>query len=332
MSNYWKDKQVLVTGSDGFIGSHLTERLVEQDAKTRAFVCYNSFGKNGWLDSIRSNILKEIEIFPGDIRDCNRVMEAVAGQEYVFHLSSLVAIPYSYHAPDSYVQTNIGGALNVLNACRMHGIYRMVHTSTSEVYGTAQYVPIDEKHPLRGQSPYSASKIGADMLAESFFRSFDLPVTIVRPFNTYGPRQSVRAVIPTIISQLINGNESIRLGALTPTRDFNYVEDTVSGFLLLAETDESIGKVVNIGSGREISIGNLVKMLFDISGKSAAIMCEEGRLRPEKSEVTRLCCDASLAERISGWKPSISLEEGLKKTYEWFYSNSEHHRSDSYIL
>ena len=281
MSDFWNGKKVLVTGADGFIGSHLAERLGKEGAQVRAFVYYNSFGRWGWLDETEPCLMKNLEIFAGDIRDPNRVMEAVKGQETVFHLASLIAIPYSYHAPDSYVQTNVGGTLNVLNACRTVEVDRLVHTSTSEVYGTAQYVPIDEKHPLQGQSPYSATKIGADMLAESFCRSFNLPAVIMRPFNTYGPRQSARAVIPTILSQLYEGSKQIKLGALHPTRDFNFVEDIVSGFLALAEADAVVGRVLNVGSGKEISIGDLVDLLFRITGKAAEVICEEERFRPE---------------------------------------------------
>ena len=332
MSNYWTGKKILVTGADGFIGSHLTEQLVREGARVRALVYYNSFDSWGWLEQSEPEIKNQIEIFPADIRDPGRIMEAAASREVVFHLASLIAIPYSYHAPDSYVQTNVGGALNVLNACRRHGIERLVHTSTSEVYGTAQYVPIDEKHPLQGQSPYSASKIGADMLAQSFHLSFDLPVTIVRPFNTYGPRQSARAVIPTIISQLLTGNRKIKLGALHPTRDFNFVADTVSGFLSLARSDAAVGQVVNIGSGREIAIGDLTRLLFEITGIDGEIMCRQERLRPEKSEVDRLLCDASLAGQICDWKPQFSLEEGLKITSQWIGDNLDRFHTKKYSI
>ncbi|MGA1866927.1 MAG: NAD-dependent 4,6-dehydratase LegB [bacterium] len=317
MAEFWKDKKVVVTGSDGFIGSHLVEHLARAGAWVRAFVYYNSFSRWGWLDETDEEILGCIEIFPGDIRDALRVAKAIEGQEIVFHLSSLIAIPYSYCAPDSYVQTNVGGALNVLNACRLQQVTRLVHTSTSEVYGTAQYVPIDEKHPLQGQSPYSASKIGADMLAESYYRSFNLPVVIARPFNTYGPRQSARAVIPTILIQLYKGASQLSLGSLQPTRDFNFVQDTVSGFLALGQTDAAVGNVVNIGSGQEIAIGDLVQLLLNISGKKADVVCDDDRLRPEKSEVNRLLCDASLLKKLTGWSPQYSLEKGLEITAEW---------------
>jgi NAD dependent epimerase/dehydratase len=329
---FWKDRKVVVTGSDGFIGSHLVERLLQLGAQVRAFVYYNSFGRWGWLDELSNDALKSIDFFAGDIRDSQRVAEAIQGQDTVFHLSSLIAIPYSYHAPDSYVQTNVTGALNVCNACRSHKVRRLIHTSTSEVYGTAQYVPIDEKHPLQGQSPYSASKIGADVLAESYYRSFSLPLVIARPFNTYGPRQSARAVIPTILSQLLQGKKQIKLGSLTPTRDFNYVLDTVEGFVKLAENDEVIGRVVNIGSGREISIGDLVELLLKITNIPAEILCETERLRPEKSEVNRLLCDSSFLQSKTDWKPKYSLEEGLTMTAKWIEKNLEAFKPDRYSI
>ena len=332
MKHFWKNKRVLVTGADGFIGSHLTERLAKEGAIVRAFIFYNSFGRQGWLDEIRSDLTENIEIFSGDIRDSNRVLEAVKDQEIVFHLASLIAIPYSYHAPDSYVQTNIGGTLNVLNACRRSKSERLVHTSTSEVYGTAQYIPIDEKHPLQGQSPYSASKIGADMLTESFYRSFDLPVATVRPFNTYGPRQSARAIIPTIISQLLGEASTIKLGALTPIRDFNYVVDTVSGFLAVAEAEAAMGKVVNIGSGRGISIRDLVELIFKMTGRTAEVICEEVRMRPEKSEVDRLQCSNELARKLTGWQPEYTLEQGLEKTAAWIRDNLKSFQTNRYAI
>jgi NAD dependent epimerase/dehydratase len=332
MPGYFKGKRVLVTGADGFIGSHLTERLASEGARVRAFAYYNSFGRWGWLDEMPGKLAGSVEIFPGDIRDPLRVQEAVDGVEIVFHLASLIAIPYSYHAPDSYVQTNVGGALNVLNACRRAKVARLLHTSTSEVYGTAQYVPIDEKHPLQGQSPYSASKIGADMLAESYHRSFGLPVVTVRPFNTYGPRQSTRAVIPTILSQLYRGEKQIRLGALSPTRDFNFVADTVSGFLALARAEKTVGRVVNLGSGGEISIGDLVKALFRITGRKARVVCEQERLRPGKSEVERLLCDANLARELAGWRSQHSLEEGLELTARWVRDHPGTFRQKAYSI
>lgn len=332
MDSFWKNKKVLVTGSDGFIGSHLTEKLSELGAKVRAFVYYNSFGRRGWLDETKPELMEHIQIFPGDIRDANRVGDAVKDQEVVFHLASLIAIPYSYHAPDSYIQTNVGGVLNVLNACRQNKIGRLIHTSTSEVYGTAQYVPIDEKHPLQGQSPYSASKIGADMLAESFYRSFELPVTIVRPFNTYGPRQSARAVIPTILAQLLSGQSEIRLGAIHPTRDLNFVEDTVSGFLAAAQSRETTGQVVNVGSGCEISIKDLASLLMRITNRAARVVCEEQRLRPEKSEVDRLLCDASLLKKLTGWQATHTLEKGLEITAEWVAQHLSSLHSQRYTI
>jgi len=332
VSSHWKGKKVLVTGADGFIGSHLTERLVKENADVRAFIYYNSFDSWGWIDEFDEEVKERIDVFPGDIRDPGRVMDAVKGREVVFHLSSLIAIPYSYHAPDSYVQTNVGGAVNVLNACRKHGVERVVHTSTSEVYGTAQYVPIDEKHPLQGQSPYAASKIGADMFTQSFYLSYGLPVVTVRPFNTYGPKQSLRAVIPTIITQLLAGHREIKLGALHPTRDFNFVLDTVSGFLALAQCDSSIGKVVNVGSGREIAIGDLAGLLFEITGVDGKIVCEDNRLRPEKSEVDRLLCDASLARELCGWHPAYTLEQGLTETVLWMKDHLPRVRSRRYAI
>ncbi len=332
MNSGWKGKKVLVTGADGFIGSHLTEKLVTEGADVRAFVYYNSLDSWGWLDDFDEELKRSIDVFPGDIRDSGRVMDAVKGREIVFHLASLIAIPYSYHAPASYVQTNVGGALNVLNACRTYGIERIIHTSTSEVYGTAQYVPIDERHPLQGQSPYSASKIGADMLAQSFYLSFEIPVVIIRPFNTFGPRQSTRAVIPTIICQLLAGHHMIKLGALHPTRDFNFVLDTTSGFLSLACCEEAIGRVVNLGSGREISIDNLTRLLFKITGIEGKIVCENERLRPQNSEVDRLLCDASLAKKMSGWEPAFTLESGLEKTVDWIQNNIHRFKSSKYAI
>ncbi len=332
MSGYWSNKKVLVTGAGGFIGSHLTERLARAGARVRGFVHYNSLGRWGWLDRIGAELMDDIEVFAGDVRDQNRVFEAVDGMEVVFHLASLIAIPYSYHAPDSYVQTNVGGALNILNACRRSGVERVVHTSTSEVYGTARYVPIDEDHPLQAQSPYSASKIGADMLAESFHRSFDLPVVIVRPFNTFGPRQSERAVIPTIISQIVSGTDELSLGSLEPTRDFNYVEDTVDGFLKLAVCDRAVGQVVNIGSGREVSIGELAEKIMDIAGRRIVIREECERKRPEKSEVDRLMCDNTRVRRWTGWEPTHTLEDGLIKTFEWIFRNQSGFRPGMYAV
>lgn len=281
-------KRVLVTGSDGFIGSHLTEELVKLGYKVKAFTLYNSFNNWGWLDTLSAEIMNEVEIFQGDIRDPNGVKDAIKGVDEVFHLAALIAIPFSYHSPDTYVDTNIKGTLNVLQAARDLGTSRILVTSTSEVYGTAQYVPIDEKHPFQGQSPYSATKIGADRLAESFYRSFNMPITIVRPFNTYGPRQSNRAVIPTIITQLLAGKEEIKLGSLTPTRDFNYVKDTANGFIELSKCANTIGEEINIATQQEISIGQIAEELIRQINPNAKIVCDEQRLRPDKSEVNRL--------------------------------------------
>ena len=305
-------KKILVTGSDGFIGSHLTEELVKKGYQVKAFVYYNSFNNWGWLDTLPADIMKNVEIFQGDIRDPNGVKEALKGCDAVFHLAALIAIPFSYHSPDTYVDTNIKGTLNVLQASRALGTQRVLVTSTSEVYGTAQYVPIDEKHPYQGQSPYSATKIGADRLAESFYRSFELPVTIVRPFNTYGPRQSARAVIPTIITQLLAGKEEIKLGSLTPTRDFNFVKDTANGFISIYHSEKTIGQEINIATQKEISIGQLAEELIRQINPNAQIICDEQRLRPEKSEVNRLLgCNKKIL-KLTDWKPQYTFEEGLK--------------------
>lgn len=323
---------VMVTGADGFIGSHLTEELVKQGKRVKAFCYYNSFGKWGWLDTLPGEIKNEIEVFMGDIRDPNGVRTAMKGQEVVYHLAALIAIPFSYHSPDSYVDTNIKGTLNVLNAARDVGTSRLLVTSTSEVYGTAQYVPIDEKHPFQGQSPYSATKIGADRLAESFYRSFELPVTIVRPFNTYGPRQSGRAVIPTIITQLLAGEKEIKLGSLTPTRDFNYVKDTAAGFMAIADCPAAVGRELNIATGREISIGQLAEELIRQIDPQAKVVCEEARLRPEKSEVNRLLGDAAQLRALTGWAPAYTFEEGLAETIAWIKEHMDSFRVGVYSL
>lgn len=313
-----RGKKVVVTGSDGFIGSHLVEALVDHGCDVKAFVYYNSFGSWGWLETLPAEKLEAIEVFLGEVRDPNGVRTALKGADAVFHLAALIGIPFSYHSPDSYVDTNVKGTLNVLQASRDLGLERVVVTSTSEVYGTAQYVPIDEAHPLQGQSPYSASKIGADMMAESFYRSFDLPVVIVRPFNTYGPRQSARAVIPTVITQLLAGATEIKLGAVHPTRDLNYVTDTAAGFVALAEADAALGREVNVGSGREIAIGHLAQLLIDRVNPDARIVTDVQRMRPEASEVERLLADNTLVRELTGWAPAVTLEHGLDRTIEWF--------------
>jgi len=313
-----KNKEVLITGAGGFIGSHLVERLLNEGCQVRTFVHYNSFNRWGWVDLFSKQVQKEIEIFTGDIRDPNGVRTAVKGIDVVFHLAALIGIPFSYHSPDCYVDTNVKGTLNVLQACKDYGVEKVLVTSTSEVYGTAKYVPIDENHPRQPQSPYSATKIAADCIAESFYRSFDLPVVIVRPFNTYGPRQSARAVIPTIITQLLAGKKEIKLGALHPTRDLVFVKDTVEGFVKIAKCDKAIGEEINIATEEEISIGDLAQKLINLINPEAKIVTEEIRLRPEKSEVERLCGSNEKLKKLTGWIPQYSLEEGLKETIEWF--------------
>lgn len=325
-------KKVLVTGADGFIGSHLTEALLEKGYDVRAFVYYNSFNSWGWLDSLDREKKSKLDVFAGDIRDPNGVYEAMKDCDIVMHLAALIAIPFSYHSPDAYVDTNIKGTLNVLQAAKKLNTSRILITSTSEVYGTAQYVPIDEKHPYQGQSPYSATKIGADRLAESFYRSFDLPITIVRPFNTYGPRQSARAVIPTIIGQLLSGEEKIKLGSLTPTRDFNFVKDTVQAFIALAECDEAIGEEVNIATCNEISIGELAEELIRQINPKAQIICDEVRLRPEKSEVNRLLGSNEKIHRLTKWRSQYTLSEGLKETIDFMKANLERYKVDRYNI
>jgi NAD dependent epimerase/dehydratase len=317
------NQTVLITGADGFIGSHLTEALLDQGYRVRAFVCYNSFNSWGWLDSLPADKLEQIQIISGDIRDGGCVRNAMKGVDTVFHLAALIAIPFSYHAPDSYIDTNVKGTLNVLQAARDLGAGRVLVTSTSEVYGTARYVPIDEQHPRQPQSPYSASKIGADCIAESFYRSFDLPVTIVRPFNTYGPRQSARAVIPNIITQLLQGVEEIRLGDLRPTRDLVYVQDTVAGFMEISQCDALIGQDCNIATQTEISIADLASELIRQINPMARIIQEEERMRPEKSEVFRLFGSNEKLRSLTGWQPRYSLQQGLEETIEWF-SNQAH--------
>lgn len=323
-------KKVLVTGADGFIGSHLTESLLEKGYDVKVFTYYNSFNTWGWLDTLPKEKLNQIEVFSGDIRDPNGVREAMKGVDQVFHLAALIAIPFSYHSPDSYVDTNIKGTLNILQAARDLGTEKIMVTSTSEVYGTAQYVPIDEKHPFQGQSPYSATKIGADRLAESFYRSFNLPIAIVRPFNTFGPRQSARAVIPTIITQLLAGREEIKLGSLTPTRDFNYVKDTAAGFIAIAESDKTIGQEINIATQREISIGDLAKEIIAQINPDAKIVCDEQRLRPEKSEVNRLLGANAKIKELTDWKQQYTFEQGIAETIAWIRQNMAAYKTDIY--
>ena len=325
-------KKILVTGADGFIGSHVTEILVRNGHEVRAFTFYNSFNSWGWLDVLPKAVMDHVEVFAGDIRDPNGTREAMRGCEAVFHLAALIAIPFSYHSPDSYVDTNIKGTLNILQAARELGISRVLVTSTSEVYGTAQYVPIDETHPLQGQSPYSATKIAADSLSESFYRSFGLPITIVRPFNTYGPRQSARAVIPTIITQLLSGKTDIHLGSLTPTRDFNYVKDTARGFYEIFQSEQTIGEKINIASQQEISIGDLANELIQQINPAAEIVCDEERLRPDKSEVNRLLGCNEKIRRLTGWTPQYTLKQGLAETIEFLRNNLNRYKTDIYNL
>lgn len=333
---YLKNKKILVTGADGFIGSHLVELLLESGFDVRPFVLYNSFNSWGWLDRLPETTRRNLDVFAGDIRDPYGVRTAMQGCDVVLHLAALIAIPYSYHSPETYVDTNVKGTLNIVQAARDLDVERVVHTSTSEVYGTAQFVPITEEHPLQGQSPYSASKIGADQIALSFYNSFETPVSVIRPFNTYGPRQSARAVIPTIITQIANGCRDIRLGALHPTRDFNYVGDTVRGFVAVAESDRCVGEVVNIGSGFEVSIGDTAKMIADVMNVDIDIVCEDERLRPEKSEVERLFASNDKAAELCGWKPEFGgvegFSKGLAKTAEWFANpgNLKRYKHDVY--
>jgi NAD dependent epimerase/dehydratase len=331
-------KKILVTGADGFIGSHLTEALVRQGYDVRAFVLYNSFDSWGWLDNASENIKSSIDVFAGDIRDPNGVRAALLGCDAVLHLAALIAIPYSYHSPDTYVDTNIKGTLNVLQAARDIGVSRVIHTSTSEVYGTARFVPITEEHPLQGQSPYSASKIAADQLAYSFYASFGLPVVIARPFNTYGPRQSARAVIPSVITQIANGQRRLKLGALHPTRDFNFVADTVSAFIAALRSSEGVGEVVNFGSNFEVSIGDTVKLIAEIMGLEVEVETDAVRLRPRKSEVERLWSDNRKAFELFGWSPSYGglegFRRGLGETIKWFSdsSNLARYKAGRYII
>jgi dTDP-glucose 4,6-dehydratase len=333
-----KNKKILVTGADGFIGSHLTEELVRRGYDVKAFVLYNSFNSWGWLEESPADIKKSVDIFAGDIRDPHGVKSAMRGCDIVFHLAALIAIPYSYHSPDTYVDTNVKGTLNVVQASRELGISKIVHTSTSEVYGTARFVPITEDHPLQGQSPYSASKIGADQIAMSFYSSFGTPVSIIRPFNTYGPRQSARAVIPTIITQIANGARKLKLGSLHPTRDFNYVSDTVAGFIAIAESDRSVGEVINIGSNYEISIGETLELIADTMNAQVEIETDDVRLRPDKSEVERLWADNEKALSLTDWKPAYAgrngFRRGLAETVKWFSTpnNLACYKADRYNI
>ena len=331
-------KRILVTGADGFIGSHLTERLVARGCDVRAFVQYNSFGSWGWLDEAPVAVRESLDVFAGDVRDPHGVRTAMAGCDVVLHLAALIAIPYSYHSPDTYVDTNVRGTLNVVQAARDLGVERVVHTSTSEVYGTARFVPITEDHPLQGQSPYSASKIGADQIALSFHAAFGTPVAVLRPFNTYGPRQSARAVIPTVISQIAAGASEIRLGALHPTRDFTFVTDTARAFEVLAECDAALGQVANAGSGFEISIGDTARTIIELMGRDVEIVTEDQRLRPEASEVERLWADSSRMRSHTGWEPDYGgrdgFRRGLQATIDWFSdpANLGRYKTDRYVL
>ena len=336
MSSIMPGAKVLVTGADGFIGSHLTEELVRQGFNVRAFVFYNSFNSWGWLDQSADDVKGHFEVFPGDIRDPHGIRKAMEGCDAVLHLAALIAIPFSYHSPDTYVETNIRGTLNVLQAARELGTKRIIHTSTSEVYGTARYVPMDEEHPLQGQSPYSATKIAADQLAHSFYSSFDLPVVTIRPFNTFGPRQSARAIIPTIITQIANGVQTIKLGSLTPTRDFSFVKDTVMGFIAALRADKGLGEVINLGSNFEVSIGDIVEMIAGQMNATVGIETEEKRLRPKNSEVERLWADNAKARALLNWQPKYSSHEGFKRglaeTIAWLTnpSNLRNFKSDIY--
>lgn len=326
------NKKILLTGADGFIGSHLTEELVKDGYNVKAFCFYNSFNTWGWLDTVDGEIMKNVEIFTGDVRDPHGVKTAMKGCDAVVHLAALIAIPFSYHSPDSYVDTNIKGTLNILQASRELDMEKVLVTSTSEVYGTAKYVPIDENHAFQGQSPYSATKIGADRLAESFYRSFELPVTIVRPFNTYGPRQSARAVIPTIITQLLSGADKINLGSLTPTRDFNYVKDTARGFIEIYKSDKTIGEEINIASGKEISIGELAKDIIGQINPNAQIACDVQRLRPKNSEVERLFGSNEKIKQLTNWEPKYNFTEGISETIDWIKDNFDRYKSEIYNI
>ncbi|MCB2289049.1 NAD-dependent 4,6-dehydratase LegB [Clostridium sp. CS001] len=326
----WQGKKVLVTGAEGFIGSHLTERLVELGADVTALAQYNSFNSWGWIDTFDKKVKDSIKVVTGDIREYDGMKRIIKGQEVVLHLAALIAIPYSYLSPMAYVRTNVEGTTNVLEACREYEVEKIVHTSTSETYGSALYVPIDEKHPMQGQSPYSASKIGADKMAESYHKSFNMPIATLRPFNTYGPRQSARAVIPTIISQILAGKTEIKLGSLTPTRDFNFVLDTAEAFIKVAESERTIGEVINAGSNYEITIGDTVKKIIKIIGKDVKILCDDERIRPENSEVNRLWADNAKIKELTDWSPNYNIDQGLEATVEWVKNNMQHFKTDIY--
>jgi NAD dependent epimerase/dehydratase len=328
----WNGRTVLVTGSEGFIGSHLVERLVELGARVRAFVLYNSFNSWGWLDTLNPAVRGAVEVFAGDVRDEDRVAQAAAGCDTIMHLAALIAIPYSYHAPASYVETNVVGTLNVLQAARRHEVRSVIVTSTSEVYGSAQSVPVTEEHPLAAQSPYAATKIAADQLALSFWRTYGLPVTVLRPFNTFGPRQSARAVVPTILTQALSGRREVRLGSVHPTRDFTFVRDTAEGFVRIAGCEAAIGQVTNLGNMKEISVGDLVRKIGAVLNVDLTVVSEEQRKRPAASEVERLCADNTKAARLFGWKPRWSLDEGLRLTASWLEKNLDRYRSDVYSV
>ena len=327
----WQNKKVIVTGAGGFIGSHLVDELVRRNADVTAFVHYNGRNNWGWLENRFSKDTPNFQVIAGDVADIGIVQKAVADQDIVFHLAALIGIPYSYSAPESYVNTNIKGTLNIMQACLNSDIERIIQTSTSEVYGTAQYTPIDEHHPLQGQSPYSASKIGADKIAESYYCSFNLPVVTARPFNTFGPRQSTRAIIPTIITQALTSN-TVKLGSITPVRDLTFVNDTVKGFLKLAESKKAIGKTINIGTGRGVTMGELANQIIDIVNPNAKIICEDERIRPEKSEVLKLICDNCLIQKITGWQPQYTLEEGLIPTIEWMKQHISDYKAGIYTI
>jgi len=326
----WQGKRVLITGAEGFIGSHLTEKLVELGADVTALVQYNSFNNWGWIDTFDKTIKESIKVVTGDIREYDGLKRIIRGQEVVLHLAALIAIPYSYLSPMAYIKTNVEGTTNVLEACREYGVEKIVHTSTSETYGSALYVPIDEKHPMQGQSPYSASKIGADKMAESYYKSFNMPIATIRPFNTYGPRQSARAIIPTIISQIFAGKTEIKLGSLTPTRDFNFVKDTTEAFIKVAESAKTIGEVINAGSNYEITIEDTVRKIIKIIGKDVKILRDDERIRPKNSEVNRLWADNTKIKELTGWKPNYNIDRGLEATVAWIKNNMQYFKTDIY--